>query len=167
MSIGRFLAGVSVLLMEADGPRYLILKRAAHRDFGAGLWESMTGRVEQGEGFEEAAHREVLEELGVSVTLRLLLGTIHFYRGAPVAENEMLGVVYAATVAGPAAPQIGDEHSEPRWVTAAEAEDLLHSAHPAEDWLLRVIRRAEQVRAHTPPELVDTFGQQGFEMDRL
>jgi 8-oxo-dGTP pyrophosphatase MutT (NUDIX family) len=153
--------------MEADGARYLILRRAANRDFGAGLWESMTGRVEQGEGFEEAAHREVREELGVSVTLRFLLGTIHFYRGASKAENEMLGVIYAATLDGSAAPRIGAEHSEARWVNAAEAAVLLNSAHPGEAWLLRVIRRAELVRAQTPPELVDTFGQQGFEMDRL
>lgn len=167
MTIGRFIAGTGVLLMEEAGSRYLILRRADHRDFGAGLWESVTGRVEQGEGFEEAAHREVREELGVPVRLRYLLGTVHFYRGTAEAKNEMLGVVYAATVDGAATIQIGDEHSEARWVTAAEAGALLDPAQPGEAWLLRVIGRAELVRAHTPAALAEAFAAEGFEMDRV
>lgn len=49
------------------GSRYLVCRRPAHKRHG-GLWEFPGGKVEPGETLEEAARREVEEELGVSVT---------------------------------------------------------------------------------------------------
>lgn len=50
---GYFLAGIAGLLRNA-ADEYLLLKRSDDRDFGASIWECVTGRVNQGEGFEEA-----------------------------------------------------------------------------------------------------------------
>ena len=82
MDIGRFYGGVGALIWSPRGDVYLLLKRSSKKDYAAGVWECVTGRVDQGEGFEDAIHREVLEELGVKAQIEYFIGTTHFYRGA-------------------------------------------------------------------------------------
>jgi 8-oxo-dGTP diphosphatase len=82
MSIGRFYAGIAAVIWSSQTGQYLLLRRSDEKDYGPGIWECVTGRVDQGEGFEDALHREVREELGVSVQVEYILGTTHFYRGA-------------------------------------------------------------------------------------
>jgi len=57
MTIGRFLGGVGALIWNEQDGCYLLLRRAGHRDFAAGAWECVTGRVDQGESFEQAVKR--------------------------------------------------------------------------------------------------------------
>jgi 8-oxo-dGTP diphosphatase len=159
MSIGRFQCGIAALIYHPASKTYLLLQRAAHRDFGGAEWECVTGRVDQGESYEQALHREVREELGVMVTLEFIIGTTHFYRGAPLPENELLGVKYACLLEDQTAIQVSDEHSEVRWLTAEEVYALLPSQH----WLHQTIRRAELMRRSLPPELLDVFRSEGFE----
>ena len=159
MSVGRFLCGIAALIYHPATATYLLLKRAAERDAGGGEWECVTGRVDQGEGFEDALHREVREELAVAVRPDFIVGTSHFYRGAPIPENELLGVTYACTLDTPDAIRVSAEHSEHRWLTAAEAFDLL----PPDHWLHRTIRRAELTRTALPATLLATHRHAGFE----
>ena len=77
MSPGRFLAGVAALIRN-ERQEYLMMKRDPERDFGGGVWECVTGRVDQGEGFEDALHREVMEETGLCVKIETIVGTSHF-----------------------------------------------------------------------------------------
>jgi 8-oxo-dGTP pyrophosphatase MutT (NUDIX family) len=150
MSIGRFYAMIGALLWDAQTERYLVLKRSPEKDIGAGEWECVTGRVDQGESYPEACHREVREELGVEIQIDFILRTEHFYRGEPIPENEMVGVMYCCSLENPNAIQLSWEHSEARWVTAAEAAELFPSDH----WLLAMIQRAEQLRAHISEDLL-------------
>ena len=53
MATGRFLAMVGALIWRQTDGRYLLLQRAATKDFAAGQWECVTGRLEQGERFEQ------------------------------------------------------------------------------------------------------------------
>ncbi|MCA9969115.1 MAG: NUDIX domain-containing protein, partial [Anaerolineales bacterium] len=145
--------------------RYLLLRRAQTKDHGAGSWECVTGRVDQGEGFLDALRREVREELGVDVTPAFFVGTTHFYRGAPQPENELLGVVFACTVADPAAIRLSHEHDAHRWLTAAEAAAFLDQAQPAARWLRTVIARAAALRRLHPPALLAYWQTHGFETD--
>ncbi|MCI0395558.1 MAG: NUDIX domain-containing protein [Chloroflexi bacterium] len=165
MTIGRFLAGIGALVWDPAADKYLLLKRSAEKDFGAGSWECVTGRLDQGEGFEEALHREVQEEIGVAVQPLFILGTTHFYRGAARPENELIGVVYLCTIADPAAVRLGPEHSEYRWLAAGKAEALLSGDIPAEYWLARLIRRAEYARPLLPAGLLEFHRQHGFELN--
>ena len=158
MSIGRFFAAVAAMLWNPADGTYLVLKRTADKDFAGGAWECVTGRVDQGEGFVEAVHREVREELGVEVQIDFVIGTMHFYRGEARPENELVGVEYCCSFEDPAAIQTSWEHAEHRWITAEEAETLF----PAGYWLRDLIQRAEQIRAQLPPELLQTF-REGFE----
>jgi 8-oxo-dGTP diphosphatase len=161
--IGRYIAGVGALIWNPDDNTYLVLKRAATKDFGAGSWECVTGRLDQGEGFEEALHREVKEELGVEVMVEFFIGTTHFYRGEPIPGNELIGVVYCCSTKSPDAIRTSDEHAEHRWVSADEVSELVKDRKPSNRWLERVIRRAEIVRQHLPDELRQIYNVEGFE----
>lgn len=153
MPIGRFYAGVSALLWCPDTRKYLLLRRCDEKDFGAGAWECVTGRVDQGEGFAEAARREVQEELGIEAQVDFLLGVMHFFRGEATADKELVGVNFACSVRGPDPIRLSWEHAEARWVTADEAYGLL----PADHWLAEAICRAEAVRALASPELLEQY----------
>lgn len=164
MTAGHFLGGVAALVWDPVTRRYLLLRRSASKDFAPGVWECVTGRVEQGEGFEEAVRREVSEEVGVEVELDFLIGTTHFYRGTARAENELLGIIYHCTSVGTSPIVTSPEHDESLWVTAAEAATLLNQSNPAEEWLYRVIARADFLRQYLPADVVRLNRASGFEM---
>lgn len=159
MTIGRFIAGISAVVWSPENKRYLLLHRSDNRDYGAGIWECLTGRVEQGEGFEDTLRREVLEELNTTVRVVSILGTTHFFRGAPVQENELVGVVYLCYLDKPEAVSISSEHSEFRWLTASQAIELLSAPDPSTQWACRVIKRAEIFRSLLTEDLI-TFHQE-------
>lgn len=165
MGIGRFYGGVAALVWSAESNRYLLLRRSGDKDFASGVWECVTGRVDQGEGFEDAVHREVLEELGVNVQIEFLIGTTHFYRGDETPEHELIGVVYGCSLDRPHAIQISPEHSEYRWVTVQEAESLFVDPGASTQWIKRVIARAEAIRQLLPPALTTYYCKTGFELD--
>ena len=164
MSIGRFYCGIAALIWAPDTNTYLLLRRSADKDFAAGAWECVTGRVDQGEGFEDAVRREVHEELGVKVQIEFIIGTTHFYRGDVDPENELIGVVYGCTIPDVKAVTISPEHSEYCWVTIDEAEALLIDTDGSTQWIKRVIDRAEAMRSLVTPALVDHYRNSGFEL---
>jgi len=163
---GRFLAGVGALLWNSAANSYLLLRRAQDKDYAAGLWECVTGRVEQGEGFEQALRREVREELGVEVWIEYIIGTTHFYRGEASPDQELLGVVYCCTIAGQGQVRLSPEHDACRWATIEEARALLGD-QPSEAWLLEVLRRAEFIQTHLTPDERSFHRFNGFETDAL
>jgi 8-oxo-dGTP diphosphatase len=164
MSIGRFYAGIGAVIQARSDERYLLLRRAASKDFGAGAWECPTGRVDQGEGFEQAAHREVREELSMEIQIDGILGTTHFYRGTPVPENELVGVIFLCSVAESQPVQLSDEHSEYRWLSAAEALEMLSPQEPSQEWIRRVIVRAEVMRHFWLLEAAQYYQEAGFDL---
>ncbi len=159
MSIGHFLGGIAAIIRHPATNHYLLLQRSAQKDFGAGKWECVTGRVDQGESYEQALFREVQEEIGVGVRLELLLGTTHFYRGEPIPENELNGVVYCCALDNPDTIQMSHEHDAAKWLTAVQ----LHEFLPENHWLLPYINRAELLLTQTPSELIERFGKEGFD----
>lgn len=147
MTVGRFIAGVGALIWRAEDNRYLLLKRSPEKDFAQGIWEPVTGRLDQGEGFENALHREVSEELGgTRIRPLFLLGSTHFYRGKPLPENELVGIVYLCQLLDDMPITLSTEHTEYRWLNANEAFALLADDNPSSNWARRVIERAEIVR---------------------
>lgn len=163
MSIGRFLAGVGALIKVDD--KYLLLQRSAEKDFAAGMWECVTGRVDQGEAFDEAVLREVREELGVEARIEFIIGTTHFYRGEPVPEKELLGVVYACSISDSGEIRLSGEHTQFKWMHADEALRLLTDSDPTTSWIRQLIQRAERIREMLPQPLLDYYRQVGFSLD--
>jgi 8-oxo-dGTP pyrophosphatase MutT (NUDIX family) len=164
MVIGKFYGGIAALVWSPETDRYLLLRRSADKDYAAGVWECVTGRVDQGEGFEDALQREVSEELGVAARVELILGTTHFYRGAPHPDNELIGIVCLCSLENPQAIRISAEHSEHRWLSAGEAFELLQAGDPSTQWMRRVLQRAEEMKALAPQGLRDLFRHGGFEL---
>ena len=162
MPIGRFCAGIGALLWSSSEDGYLLLRRSEEKDFGSGVWECVTGRVDQGEGFEDAVYREIREELGVGAQIDFIIGTTHFYRGDEAPENELLGVIYFCSIDDPASISLSTEHSECRWVTADEAYSFLSATDPSTQWIRKVIERAEAIKASLP-ELIGFHREHGFE----
>lgn len=114
MQIG-FVVAVAAVIVRADG-RVLAMRRSAHKDAGAGLWETVSGRVEPGEVLEDAMLREVREETGLEV--RLLARPVDAYV-ATRGDRPMCVVVYRADyVSGEVARS--DEHDAHAWWTPAE-----------------------------------------------
>jgi mutator protein MutT len=95
--------------------RYLACRRPAHKRHG-GLWEFPGGKLEPGESFFDAARRELREELAVEVTavLPALLSV------ADAGSAFIIDFVPTEIIGDPTCV----EHSELRWVTPAELDEL-------------------------------------------
>ncbi|MBI2173273.1 MAG: NUDIX domain-containing protein [Candidatus Aenigmarchaeota archaeon] len=80
--------GVDVLIFDSKG-RLLLQKRSMKKDLYPGLWTcSATGHNGIGEGYREAAERELEEELGIRTNLRFLCS----YRLCTKVESENLQI---------------------------------------------------------------------------
>lgn len=102
---GALIAGSALLVAQRDRPPEL-----------AGLWELPGGKVAAGESDADGLARELLEELGVEVTVGERLGD-------DVALSEAMTLrAYRVTQTG-GDPQPND-HRALRWVTADELNGL-------------------------------------------
>jgi ADP-ribose pyrophosphatase YjhB (NUDIX family) len=101
-----------------QGHRLLLIKRG--HEPGAGLWSIPGGRIEPGETDQQAVAREILEETGLRVECRDLLGTVELpgLAGAVIEVSDYRVVV----TGGGLVP--GDDAADARWVSAAELESL-------------------------------------------
>jgi isopentenyl-diphosphate delta-isomerase type 1 len=80
------------VLVYNDRKEILWQKRSMTKDVGPGQWvTSASGHVITGDGYEETAHRELLEELGIDVPLEFLGKFLYRYRN----ENEYSAIFMA------------------------------------------------------------------------
>lgn len=113
--------GVGVVVLRAGqaGLEVLLIKRG--RPPRVGEWSMPGGRQEWGETLHEAAHREVLEETGVTITDLKLIDVVDglFRDAGGVIANHLTLVDYRAVwVSGE--PRAGDDAAEARWVPVAD-----------------------------------------------
>lgn len=122
-SSSEIINAASVAVMH--GELVLLVLRSAGEN--AGVWAFPGGKVETDETFQQAAHRELLEETGVTATIVSELGRFsidvgskryalvvfkgHYARGDAVAADDAAGV---------------------RWITPKDALDLPLAQHMAE-----------------------------------
>jgi 8-oxo-dGTP pyrophosphatase MutT (NUDIX family) len=115
------LPSAAVLPRRDDGALLLA------RHHASGRWETIGGMVEPGEDPADAARREVMEEVGVEVSLGALLGVVggpdfvvRYPNGDVVAY--VSSVWEATIVAGEPIPD-DDEVTAVRWFAPAELAD--------------------------------------------
>lgn len=121
--------GVLIWRQVASGPEVLMMLRQPQH---GRWWQSVTGMVEPEETLEAAAHREVMEETGLSGALEDL-GLMHSFWVDPtivsfpdVEPRFNTETVYSMRVGPDAEIRLAlDEHSEYRWCTISEALGLV------------------------------------------
>jgi isopentenyldiphosphate isomerase len=113
---------VSVAVEGSDG-RLLVHRRSATKDLWPGMWDIAAGGVVgAGEAYDDAARRELAEELGVRVMHPEPLGPIRFADDSVA----LVGRGYLVVHDGPFAFTDG-EITEVRWVTSEELDELLRA----------------------------------------
>ncbi|MBI4065060.1 mevalonate kinase [Candidatus Gottesmanbacteria bacterium] len=94
---------VGVVVFNEEG-KVLLQKRSSTKDMGAGLWgTSCAGHVRKGQEYEEALHRELVEELGVDMSVKFVTKEIV----ADEDETEMAGF-YKGVYNGPFKPNLDE-----------------------------------------------------------
>jgi 8-oxo-dGTP diphosphatase len=110
---------VGVAILERD--RVLAARRARPAAL-AGLWELPGGKVEAGESLEQAAVREIEEELGCLVEVTGGLdGASAVAGGSTTGKDLVLRVVTARLVDGDPVPR---EHDAVRWLRTGELDEV-------------------------------------------
>jgi len=126
--------GVVVLRDGAAGREVLLIRRG--RAPRAGEWSIPGGKQEWGETVRETAHREIMEETGVTISdLKLIDVVDGLMRDAKGALDRHLTLVDFRAVWTGGAVRAGDDATEARWVLL---KDLDHYTLWSET--LRVIR---------------------------
>lgn len=133
-------------VQEASADAEVLLLRRASGAF-AGAWTFVMGGVEEGESATDAARRELIEETGLAATQLYTAGELDAFYD-PVRDRIVHVPFFVAYLgAGDIALEV-DVHDEHRWVTFAQAAELLEFA--AQRRVLDEVHRAFVVRAPQP-----------------
>jgi 8-oxo-dGTP pyrophosphatase MutT (NUDIX family) len=108
---------------SSDLAEILLLKRALTRELCPGVWECGGGTVHENENFEEAAKRQLLEETGLVATRWKTSGCFE----VEVRTGQVVpGIAFTCKAKADAQVKIDPrEHTEYRWVTIDELEDMI------------------------------------------
>lgn len=119
-----------VLIHVRRGDEFLVAHRAPD---GGGYWHAIAGGVEEGEDWESAARRELLEETGLDTPALEALGEFSYVpeawenaRGARIHVHAFLVDVDAGWE-----PDLDHEHDDYRWCSREDAMELLFWPEPA------------------------------------
>lgn len=98
-----------------DANRILLLKRSPESKGNPDKWDLPGGKVDPGENFEEALHREIFEETGLNVSLNHVLGTAE-------SENPVYKVAYLIFAAYCTGGEVHLSHEHPSyaWVSLTD-----------------------------------------------
>ncbi|MDQ0028921.1 (deoxy)nucleoside triphosphate pyrophosphohydrolase [Arthrobacter bambusae] len=115
-------AGAAVVDSLENPQQLLVARRSAPPQF-AGMWEFPGGKLEAGESFEGALHRELLEELGITVRLGAEVEPAE-PDGWPLNERAVMRVWFAEVLDGEPRPL--QDHDELRWVPLGNGDGHGH-----------------------------------------
>ena len=117
-----------ILVLNRSGQIFL-QRRSKDKIIAPDCWDlSAGGHVDKGETYEEAARRELKEELGVSGTK--LLEVAHFYLEEPYKDKtaKQFNTLYKTVFDGLITPD-KEELSGGKWFSLSEVKDKLQREH--------------------------------------
>jgi dATP pyrophosphohydrolase len=107
-----------------DGIKYLLLKRSANKQPYPGIWQIVTGKIEEGEKAYNTALREVTEETGLKPVKCYVAPKVNeFY--TPHNDNIYLIPVFVVNVEDENII-LSDEHTNFEWLDFKNAFDRIH-----------------------------------------
>ena len=128
---------VAGCVIQKDG-KYLLVQEKLPKAYG--LWNLPAGHVDEGETFETAAKREVLEETGLIVELEQKLITAHQAVDRPVMH------AYQARIVGGSLKFDPNELLGVQWFTFEEIEQLKAESRLRNVWVLESIQQVAAAR---------------------
>ena len=134
----------------------LLIHRAPGRVF-PGLWQCVTGKLEDGETMIEGSLRELVEETGLGPAETELFGETDIANWFHEASSDQVvcEVVFAARVRSDAMVRLSHEHDDLRWCSPADAHELVvwpayHRAIEQIEWLVANPQKAGVYRLPDP-----------------
>ena len=110
-----------VLVMN-DKDEFVLHRRPA-RFSDAGKLDSAGGHVDAGENYEQAAHRELMEEMNIEVSEMKELGVIRYQKStSSLGIENMLGKAYLVRHNGPYKPQAEEVDGDFECLTLAKLQ---------------------------------------------
>ncbi len=101
--------------------RVLIVKRSEDDEVGGGTWECVGGKIDFGEGLEDALVREIKEEVGLDVNVKQILYATTFKTNP---TRQVVILTYLCTSSNHEVV-LSSEHSDYRWVTKDQLKSYL------------------------------------------
>lgn len=115
---------VCIFSFGAVGPEYLLLRRSPDELLFPGIWQFVSGSVEQDENAVQAARREMAEETALQPVEFWVVPHINSFYD-PSRDSVQLTPVFAARVAPGSEPKLSSEHSAYLWCDLATADGRL------------------------------------------
>ncbi|HEY0382490.1 MAG TPA: NUDIX domain-containing protein [Candidatus Elarobacter sp.] len=141
MVVLRTVTGAQV----AADAEVLLLRRSSGAF--AGAWTFVMGGVENGERATDAARRELVEETGLTATELYTAGELDAFYD-PIRDRIVHVPFFVAYLGAGDVALEADVHDEHRWVTFAQAAELLE--FPSHRRVLDEVHRAFVARAPQP-----------------
>lgn len=131
------LIDVYVYRLNSGEPEFLLLLRSKKKIY-ANQWRMVGGKVNEGEAYWEGALREILEELGLTPDTFWVIPSVNTFYEAKTDQIHRIPA-FAAEISDQEIT-LDAEHTEFRWVTVDEIEEMI--AWPEQK---RLIRLADQL----------------------
>ncbi len=117
------LVEVHLIRRSSEGIEFLLMKRAPYEKY-PGIWQMVTGHVEQNEMAKDAALREAKEETGAEITNLWSIPHVNSYFD-PFKDIVCNIPVFVIEVEKSFMPKLSVEHDEYKWVQKEEAQALV------------------------------------------
>jgi 8-oxo-dGTP pyrophosphatase MutT (NUDIX family) len=115
---------VCIFTFGDQGPEYLLLRRSPAEELFPGIWQFVSGSVEEGETAVGAARRELAEETSLPFLEFWVLPHVNAFYD-PSRDSVNLTPVFAARVAPGSEPKLSPEHLEYLWCDLTTATGKL------------------------------------------